>query len=192
MELKNKERCGWVTNDEIYINYHDTEWGEPVFEDKKLFEMLLLEGFQAGLSWITILKKRENFRQAFDNFNYTKIATYNQTKLEELLCNTGIIRNRLKIESSVKNAKAFIKVREEFGTFSQYIWRFVEHQPIRNEFKNLLEVPASTPLSDKISKDLKKRGFKFVGTTIIYAFMQAIGMVNDHVQTCYKHPKNLN
>ncbi|USL95408.1 DNA-3-methyladenine glycosylase I [Riemerella anatipestifer] len=192
MELKNKERCGWVTNDEIYINYHDTEWGEPVFEDKKLFEMLLLEGFQAGLSWITILKKRENFRQAFDNFNYTKIATYNQTKLEELLCNTEIIRNRLKIESSVKNAKAFIKVREEFGTFSQYIWRFVEHQPIRNEFKNLLEVPASTPLSDKISKDLKKRGFKFVGTTIIYAFMQAIGMVNDHVQTCYKHPKNLN
>ncbi|MDY3338079.1 DNA-3-methyladenine glycosylase I [Riemerella anatipestifer] len=192
MELKNKERCGWVTNDEIYINYHDTEWGEPVFEDKKLFEMLLLEGFQAGLSWITILKKRENFRQAFDNFNYTKIATYNQTKLEELLCNTGIIRNRLKIESSVKNAKAFIKVREEFGTFSQYIWNFVEHQPIKNEFKNLSEVPASTPLSDKISKDLKMRGFKFVGTTIIYAFMQAIGMVNDHVQTCYKHPKNLN
>lgn len=154
--------------------------------------MLLLEGFQAGLSWITILKKRENFRQAFDNFNYTKIATYNQTKLEELLHNTGIIRNRLKIESSVKNAKAFIKVREEFGTFSQYIWRFVEHQPIKNEFKNLSEVPVSTPLSDKISKDLKKRGFKFVGTTIIYAFMQAIGMVNDHVQTCYKHPKNLN
>ncbi|MCE4248160.1 DNA-3-methyladenine glycosylase I [Riemerella anatipestifer] len=192
MELKNKERCGWVTNDEIYINYHDTEWGEPVFEDKKLFEMLLLEGFQAGLSWITILKKRENFRQAFDDFNYTKIAAYNQTKLEELLCNTGIIRNRLKIESSVKNAKAFIKVREEFGTFSQYIWNFVEHQPIKNEFKNLSEVPASTPLSDKISKDLKKRGFKFVGTTIIYAFMQAIGMVNDHVQTCYKHPKNLN
>ncbi|MDY3547029.1 DNA-3-methyladenine glycosylase I [Riemerella anatipestifer] len=192
MELKNKERCGWVTNDEIYINYHDTEWGEPVFEDKKLFEMLLLEGFQAGLSWITILKKRENFRQAFDDFDYTKIATYNQAKLEELLCNTGIIRNRLKIESSVKNAKAFIKVREEFGTFSQYIWRFVEHQPIRNEFKNLSEVPASTPLSDKISKDLKKRGFKFVGTTIIYAFMQAIGMVNDHIQTCYKHPKNLN
>ncbi|ADQ81410.1 DNA-3-methyladenine glycosylase I [Riemerella anatipestifer] len=192
MEVKNKERCGWVTNDEIYINYHDTEWGEPVFEDKKLFEMLLLEGFQAGLSWITILKKRENFRQAFDNFNYTKIATYNQTKLEELLHNTGIIRNRLKIESSVKNAKAFIKVREEFGTFSQYIWRFVEHQPIKNEFKNLSEVPVSTPLSDKISKDLKKRGFKFVGTTIIYAFMQAIGMVNDHVQTCYKHPKNLN
>ncbi|AQY22915.1 DNA-3-methyladenine glycosylase I [Riemerella anatipestifer] len=192
MELKNKERCGWVTNDEIYINYHDTEWGEPVFEDKKLFEMLLLEGFQAGLSWITILKKRENFRQAFDDFNYTKIATYDQTKLKELLCNTGIIRNRLKIESSVKNAKAFIKVREEFGSFSQYIWRFVEHQPIKNEFKNLSEVPASTPLSDKISKDLKKRGFKFVGTTIIYAFMQAIGMVNDHVQTCYKHPKNLN
>ncbi|MCU7597618.1 DNA-3-methyladenine glycosylase I [Riemerella anatipestifer] len=192
MEVKNKERCGWVTNDEIYINYHDTEWGEPVFEDKKLFEMLLLEGFQAGLSWITILKKRENFRQAFDNFNYTKIATYNQTKLEELLHNTGIIRNRLKIESSVKNAKAFIKVREEFGTFSQYIWRFVEHQPIKNEFKNLSEVPVSTPLSDKISKDLKKRGFKFVGTTIIYAFMQAIGMVNDHIQTCYKHPKNLN
>ncbi|MBT0550719.1 DNA-3-methyladenine glycosylase I [Riemerella anatipestifer] len=192
MELKNKERCGWVTNDEIYINYHDTEWGEPVFEDKKLFEMLLLEGFQAGLSWITILKKRENFRQAFDDFNYTKIATYNQTKLEELFHNTGIIRNRLKIESSVKNAKVFIKVREEFGTFSQYIWRFVEHQPIKNEFKNLSEVPASTSLSDKISKDLKKRGFKFVGTTIIYAFMQAIGMVNDHVQTCYKHPKNLN
>ncbi|AZZ57632.1 DNA-3-methyladenine glycosylase I [Riemerella anatipestifer] len=192
MELKNKDRCGWVTNDEIYINYHDTEWGEPVFEDKKLFEMLLLEGFQAGLSWITILKKRENFRQAFDDFNYTKIATYNQTKLEELFHNTGIIRNRLKIESSVKNAKVFIKVREEFGTFSQYIWRFVEHQPIKNEFKNLSEVPASTSLSDKISKDLKKRGFKFVGTTIIYAFMQAIGMVNDHVQTCYKHPKNLN
>ncbi|MRM82578.1 DNA-3-methyladenine glycosylase I [Riemerella anatipestifer] len=192
METKNKERCGWVTNDEIYINYHDTEWGEPVFEDKKLFEMLLLEGFQAGLSWITILKKRENFRQAFDDFNYTKIATYNQAKLEELLCNTGIIRNRLKIESSVKNAKAFIKVREEFGTFSQYIWRFVEHQPIKNEFKNLSEVPVSTPLSDKISKDLKKRGFKFVGTTIIYAFMQAIGMVNDHIQTCYKHSKSPN
>ncbi|MBV7441624.1 DNA-3-methyladenine glycosylase I [Weeksellaceae bacterium TAE3-ERU29] len=187
--MENVQRCDWVTEDSIYKEYHDNEWGKPVYDDKILFEFLLLEGFQAGLSWITILKKRENFRKAFDDFDYKKIADYTPKKLEELQNDKGIIRNKLKIKSAVTNAQAFLKVREEFGSFSEYIWQFVNHQPIINQFKNHSEVPASTELSDAISKDLKKRGFKFVGTTIIYAFMQAVGMVNDHTENCFKYPK---
>ena len=187
--MENVQRCDWVTEDSIYKEYHDNEWGKPVYDDKTLFEFLLLEGFQAGLSWITILKKRENFRKAFDDFDYEKIANYKEEKLEELQNDKGIIRNKLKIKSAVTNAQAFLKVREEFGSFSDYIWGFTNHQPIINQFKNHSEVPASTNLSDTISKDLKKRGFKFVGTTIIYAFMQAVGMVNDHTEKCFKYPK---
>ncbi|MBS9774522.1 MAG: DNA-3-methyladenine glycosylase I [Tenacibaculum sp.] len=182
-----KNRCFWVSNDQLYCKYHDEEWGVPVFDDLVLFEFLILEGFQAGLSWITILKKRENFRNAFDDFNYNKIAKYSEDKLEELRNDKGIIRNKLKIESAVINAKAFIKVQEEFGSFSKYIWGFVNEKPIKNTFKNKYDVPATTELSDKISKDLKKRGFKFVGSTIIYAFMQAIGMVNDHTLNCFRY-----
>lgn len=180
-------RCGWVTNDPLYIGYHDKEWGVPVYDDAKLFEFLLLEFFQAGLSWLTILKKRENFRKAFDDFDYKKIARYDDKKLEQLLNDKGIIRNKLKINAAISNAAAFMKVQEEFGSFSKYIWSFVDGKPIQNSFKSLKEVPANTPLSDKISKDLKKRGFKFVGTTVIYAHMQATGMVNDHTTGCFRH-----
>ena len=187
--MENVQRCDWVTEDSIYKEYHDNEWGKPVYDDKTLFEFLLLEGFQAGLSWITILKKRENFRKAFDDFDYEKIANYTEDKLEQLQNDKGIIRNKLKIKSAVTNAQAFLKVREEFGSFSDYIWGFINHQSIINQFKNHNEVPASTELSDTISKDLKKRGFKFVGTTIIYAFMQAVGMVNDHTEKCFKYPE---
>ena len=187
--MENVQRCDWVTEDSIYKEYHDNEWGKPVYDDKILFEFLLLEGFQAGLSWITILKKRENFRKAFDDFDYEKIANYTEDKLEQLQNDKGIIRNKLKIKSAVTNAQAFLKVREEFGSFSDYIWGFINHQSIINQFKNHNEVPASTELSDTISKDLKKRGFKFVGTTIIYAFMQAVGMVNDHTEKCFKYPE---
>jgi len=181
------KRCNWCLNDPIYIKYHDTEWGVPIYDDNKIFEFLLLETFQAGLSWITILKKRENFRKVFDNFEYKRIANYSNKKLEELKLDTGIIRNKLKIKAATTNAKAFIKIQEEFGTFSKYIWRFVEKKPIQNNFISLSELPAKTTLSDKISSDLKKRGFKFVGSTIIYAYMQAIGMVNDHVIDCFRH-----
>mgnify|MGYP006277916749 FL=1 len=180
-------RCGWVTNDALYIEYHDNEWGVPEYSDDRLFEFLVLETFQAGLSWLTILKKRENFRRAFDNFDYRKIADYSDAKVEELLTDKSIIRNRRKILATIANAKAFIEVQQEFGSFSHYIWGFVNHQPIQNAWKSQKEVPANTPLSDKISKDLKKRGFQFVGTTVIYAHMQATGMVNDHTVDCFRY-----
>lgn len=180
-------RCGWVTSDPIYIEYHDKEWGVPVYDDAKLFEFLLLEFFQAGLSWLTILKKRENFRKAFDGLDYKQIAKYDDKKVEQLLNDKGIIRNKLKINAAISNAAAFMNVQEEFGSFSKYTWSFVDGKPIQNRFKSLKEVPANTPLSDKISKDLKKRGFKFVGTTVIYAHMQATGMVNDHTTGCFRH-----
>ncbi|WP_233861231.1 DNA-3-methyladenine glycosylase I [Tenacibaculum piscium] len=182
-----KKRCLWVGNNPLYIKYHDTEWGVPVYDDAVLFEFLLLESFQAGLNWITILKKRENFRSAFDNFDYTKIANYDEYKYDELLQNIGIVRHKLKIKSAILNAKLFMEVQKEFGSFSAYIWSFVAGKPIKNNFKNSAEVPESTALSDTISKDLKKRGFKFVGATIIYAYMQAIGMVNDHTTSCFKY-----
>lgn len=182
-----KKRCGWCVGNALYERYHDTEWGVPVYEDAKLFEFLLLETFQAGLSWITILKKREHFRQAFDDFNYQVIANYNQTKLESLMQNRGIIRNKLKIASAVTNAQAFIDVQNEFGSFSNYIWKFVDGQPIKNKVDNYKTAPATTALSDTISKDLKNRGFKFVGSTVVYAHMQAIGMVNDHEIDCFRY-----
>ncbi|NPE08891.1 MAG: DNA-3-methyladenine glycosylase I [Asgard group archaeon] len=169
------------------IDYHDKEWGVPVYDDKILFEFLILEGAQAGLSWITILQRRENYREAFDNFDYEKIAKYNEEKIAELLQNSGIIKNKLKVRSAVTNAQAFIEVRKEFGTFSKFIWSFVDNKPIQNKWKSLRELPAKTELSEKISRDLKKRGFRFVGPTIIYAFMQAVGMVNDHTIDCYRY-----
>lgn len=187
INMDNKIPCPWPANDPLYIKYHDKEWGVPVHNDKKLFEFLLLEGFQAGLSWRTILYKRQNFRKAFDNFDYNKIAKYDKRKISSLMKDAGIIRNNLKIESAVRNAKAFIEVRKEFGTFDKYIWSFVNGKPIKNNFKSLKELPARTELSDLISKDLKKRGFNFVGSTIIYAHMQATGMVNDHLTSCFRY-----
>lgn len=178
-------RCAWCLSSDLYKKYHDQEWGKPVFDDVTLFEFLILETFQAGLSWITILNKRENFRNAFDNFDYKKIALYTEDKTQDLLLDAGIIRNKLKVYSAVSNAQAFLKVQEEFGTFSKYIWNFTDGKPIQNHPKTLKDVKATTPLSDAISKDLKKRGFKFVGSTVIYAFMQATGMVNDHVEDCW-------
>ncbi|MBE1445101.1 DNA-3-methyladenine glycosylase I [Paenibacillus sp. OAS669] len=177
-------RCGWVNEDPLYKDYHDYEWGVPVHDDRKLFEMLILEGAQAGLSWYTVLKKREHYRVAFDGFDPELVAQYDEAKLAELLSNEGIIRNRLKVQAAVTNAQAFLKVREQFGSFDAYIWQFVGGSPIRNHWSSLREVPASTPQSDAMSKDLRKRGFKFVGTTICYAFMQATGMVNDHIVDC--------
>lgn len=179
-----KKRCFWVNDDQLYIDYHDNEWGKPVYDDKILFEFLLLESFQAGLSWITILKKRENFRVAFDNFDYKKIAKYNDEKFNELILNPGIIRNKLKVKSAITNAQLFQEIQKEFGSFSKFIWSYVDGKPIVNQFKSREEVPATTEISDKISKDLKKKGFKFVGSTIMYAFMQATGMVNDHTTNC--------
>jgi len=179
------KRCDWVSNDELYIKYHDEEWGKPIYDDETIFEFLVLESFQAGLSWITILKKRENFRKAFDAFDYKKIATYSDEKIEELLQDKGIVRNRLKVLATINNANRFMEVQQEFGTFSKYIWGFVDHQPILNRFQNIKEVPATTQLSDAIAKDLKKRGFKFLGSTVIYAHMQATGMVNDHITSCF-------
>lgn len=183
-----KQRCFWVTDSKLYQDYHDFEWGVPVYDDETLFEFLLLETFQAGLSWITILNKRENFRAAFDNFDYHKIAKYPESKYNELLQNSGIIRNKLKIRSAITNAQLFIEVQKEYGSFSKYIWTFVNHEPIINKFHNKQDVPATTELSDQISKALKKKGFKFVGSTVVYAFMQAIGMVNDHTKHCFKYP----
>lgn len=180
-----KTRCAWCEKDDLYRKYHDEEWGIPVYEDDKLFEFLILETFQAGLSWYTILSKRENFRKAFDDFDYKKIAQYPEDKIQELMQDAGIIRNQLKIRASVTNALAFIKVQEEFGSFSKYIWGFVNHTPIDNKLRNLSQAQATTPLSDEISKDLKKRGFKFVGSTVVYAHMQATGMINDHVEDCW-------
>jgi len=180
-----QKRCFWVNEDPLYMDYHDKEWGKPVYYDETLFEFLLLESFQAGLSWITILKKRENFRKAFDNFDYKKIANYNQKKFDELLENAGIIRNKLKIKYATTNAQLFLEIQKEYGSFSKFIWSYVDGKPIVNSFKTRAEVPATTAVSDAISKDLKKRGFKFVGSTIIYAFMQATGMVNDHTTDCF-------
>ena len=182
-----KIRCSWCEGNDIYQDYHDKEWGVPVFDDQQLFEFLILETFQAGLSWITVLKKRENFRKAFDFFDYKKIAVYNEAKYEALIQDAGIIRNKLKVRAAISNAQAFMKVQEEFGSFSKYIWGFVDGKPIVNNFKTLAEIPATTPLSDTISKDLKKRGFKFVGSTVVYAHMQATGMVNDHIIDCFRH-----
>ena len=183
--METKIRCAWCEKDDLYRDYHDNEWGKPVYDDDKLFEFLILETFQAGLSWHTILKKRENFRAAFDAFDYKKVANYNEDKVQELLLDAGIIRNQLKIRATISNAIAFMKVQDEFGSFSKYIWNFSDGKPIENNRKSLLEVPATTPLSDEISKDLKKRGFKFVGSTVVYAHMQATGMVNDHVENCF-------
>lgn len=182
-----KHRCGWCLGDPIYEAYHDTEWGVPVKDDATLFEFLILETFQAGLSWITILRKRENFRKAFDNFDYKKIVNYNQKKIDSLLEDAGIIRNKLKIKATISNAQAFIDIQKEFGSFSNYIWAFTNDKPIKNKVKNYKEAPPTTALSDIISKDLKKRGFKFVGSTVIYAHMQATGMVNDHEVNCFRY-----
>jgi DNA-3-methyladenine glycosylase I len=181
------KRCAWVPDDDLYIQYHDQEWGVPQYEDQILFELLILEGAQAGLSWATILKKRENYRQAFDNFDANKIARYKGNRIKQLLTNPGIVRNRLKIESTIRNANAYLEIQKEEGSFSHYIWSFVEGKPHLNHFKELSELPAKTDISDKMSKDLKKRGFNFVGSTICYAFMQAVGMVNDHTVDCFRY-----
>ena len=178
-------RCAWCEKDDLYRNYHDQEWGKPIYDDETIFEFLILESFQAGLSWYTILSKRENFRAAFDQFDYQKIAQYSEEKVEELIQNTGIIRNRLKILATINNAQKFMEVQKEFGSFSKYIWGFVNHEPIVNRPKTLKEVPATTEISDALAKDLKKRGFKFMGSTVVYAHMQATGMVNDHVEDCW-------
>jgi DNA-3-methyladenine glycosylase I len=179
-----KNRCEWAQKDETMAQYHDEEWGRPLHDDQKLFEFLILEGMQAGLSWMTILKKREAFRQAYENFDVSKVAAFDQKKVDELMSNAGIIRNRQKIEASIINAKLFLKIVEEFGSFDHYIWKFIDYQPIINKWESLAEIPAKTDLSDQISADLKKRGFKFVGSTIVYAHMQATGMVNDHLVHC--------
>jgi DNA-3-methyladenine glycosylase I len=179
-------RCPWPSND-LYIRYHDLEWGVPVHDDRLLFEYLILEGAQAGLSWQTVLKKRENYRAAFNNFDAEKIAHYGDKQTARLLANEGIIRNRLKIAATIQNAKSFLKVREEFGSFDKYLWRFVDGRPVVNRRKSMQEVPARTEISDALSKDLLKRGFKFIGSTICYANMQAVGMVNDHLVTCFRH-----
>lgn len=181
-----KQRCNWAKNDQA-IHYHDTEWGVPLHDNRRLFEFLILEGAQAGLSWDTILRKRENYRQAFDNFDVEKIVYYDDRKVAELLQNEGIIRNRLKIASTIQNAKSYLKIVDDFGSFDSYIWRFVDGRPIKNSRTSMKEVPAKTEISDAISKDLKKRGFNFVGSTIMYAFMQACGLVNDHLVSCFRY-----
>jgi DNA-3-methyladenine glycosylase I len=184
--MKTKKRC-WGGNDPLMIAYHDTEWGVPLHDDRGLFEFLVLEGMQAGLSWATILRKRENFRKAFSGFDARRVAGYGTEDVQRLLENPGIIRNRLKIEAAINNARRFLEVQKEFGSFDRYIWGFVEGKPIRNRFRTLSELPARTPLSDRISKDLKNRGFKFTGSTIVYAHMQATGMVNDHMVHCFRY-----
>jgi len=183
----NKIRCTWCGDDPLYMEYHDKEWGTPVYDDDTLFEFLILETFQAGLSWITILRKRENFRKAFDNFDYQKIANYSEKKYQSLLQDAGIIRNKLKIKATITNAQLFIEIQKEYGSFSKYIWSFTGGKPIKNKFKSMSEVPANTDISDSLSKDLKKRGFKFVGSTVIYAHMQATGIVNDHTTDCFRY-----
>ena len=180
-------RCPWPGDDPLYRRYHDREWGVPVYTDRRLFEFLVLEGAQAGLSWITILRKRPAYRAAFDGFNFNKIARYRESKIKSLLQDAGIVRNALKIRSAVQNARSFIQVRREFGTFSRYMWEFIGHKPRQNRWRDMGEVPASTPLSDALSRDLKQRGFRFIGTTICYAHMQAVGMVNDHLVSCFRH-----
>lgn len=185
IDMNTKIRCAWAGNTPIYTDYHDNEWGQPVHDDKQLFEMLILETMQAGLSWITVLKKREAYRAAFDGFDPHKIALYNDKKIEELMSNEGIIRNRLKINSAISNAKLFLEIQKNYGSFDKFIWSYVNNTPIIGHWEKIEDLPATTPLSDQISKDLKKMGFKFVGSTIIYAFMQAIGMVNDHFTECF-------
>ncbi|OGX34204.1 MAG: DNA-3-methyladenine glycosylase [Omnitrophica WOR_2 bacterium RIFCSPHIGHO2_02_FULL_52_10] len=182
-----KTRCSWADTDALYRTYHDKEWGVQVRNDRKLFEFLVLEGAQAGLSWLTVLRKRENYRRAYDQFDPQKIANYGPKKIKVLLSDEGIIRNRLKVAASITNAQAFLKVQKEFGSFSEYMWGFVGHKPIKNKFRSVKDLPARTELSDALSKDLKRRGFKFVGSTIVYAHMQAVGMVNDHVADCFRH-----
>jgi len=182
-----KKKCSWCGTDPTYASYHDEEWGVPVRDDDKMFEFLILETFQAGLSWITILKKRDNFRAAFDNFNYKKIANYSEKKYESLMQDAGIVRNKLKIRATISNAKAYMEIQKEFGSFTKYIWGFTDGKVIKNKFKTMSDVPAKTALSDRISKDLKKRGFKFVGSTVMYAHMQATGMVNDHTTDCFRY-----
>ena len=182
-----KKRCPWADSDPLYIDYHDNEWGVPLHDDRELFELLILEGAQAGLSWITVLKKRDNYREAFNRFDPQIIAKYDTKKVEQLLSNPGIIRNRLKIASTISNARAYLDIQKEFGSFDKYIWGFVSHKPIINRWKSVDEIPPKTPESDCLSKDLKKRGFRFVGSTICYAFMQACGMVNDHVISCFRY-----
>jgi DNA-3-methyladenine glycosylase I len=182
--VSDKVQCAWVENIPIFIEYHDKEWGRPVHDDRTLFEMLILEGAQAGLSWITVLKKRENYRKAFDDFDPAIVSQYDDIKIEELMQNEGIIRNRLKINAAITNAKLFLEVQKEYGSFAKFIWSYVDGTPIIGHPKKLEDIPATTPISDKISKDMKKAGFKFVGSTIIYAYMQAIGMANDHVAGC--------
>ena len=186
MDTASTLRCAWAGNDPLYRAYHDREWGVPVHDDRLLFEFLTLEGAQAGLSWITILRKREAYRAAFAGFDPEKVARFDASNVAELLANPGIVRNRLKVESTITNARAFLKVQEEFGSFDAYQWRFVDNEPIRNSWKCIAEVPAFTPVSDALSRDLKRRGFRFVGTTICYAHMQAIGMVNDHTVDCFR------
>jgi DNA-3-methyladenine glycosylase I len=183
-----RSRCPWAKGD-LYVRYHDEEWGVPVHDDRTLFEFLILEGAQAGLSWSTILNKRENYRRAFDRFDPQRVARYDRRKVQQLMRDPGIVRNKLKIASAIGNAKSFLHVREEFGTFDRYIWQFVEGKPRVNAWKSLSQVPASTPQSDAMSKDLKRRGFNFVGSTICYAFMQAVGMVNDHLVSCFRYPR---
>lgn len=186
-----ENRCTWAGNDPLYIQYHDEEWGVPVHDDIKLFEFLILEGAQAGLSWITILRKRDNYRKAFDNFDPEKISKYGEDKTLDLLNNPGIIRNELKIQAAITNANAYLNVASEFGSFDKYIWQFTEGKPVINSWNSLKELPAKTDISDNMSKDLKKRGFKFVGSTICYAFMQAVGIVNDHTTNCFRHKQIL-
>lgn len=187
MVLNMKIRCPWADGNELLMDYHDHEWGVPVHDDRLLFEFLILEGAQAGLSWNLILQKRDNYRVAFDNFQVDKVAAYSEDKIEELRNNEGIIRNRLKIRSTVTNALAVQEIQEEYGSFDSYIWEYVDHETIQNSWKTMNEIPASTPESEKMSKDLKKRGFKFVGPTICYGFMQAVGMINDHLVDCFRH-----
>jgi len=189
MTKKAKKRCSWAEMNPLMKDYHDKEWGTPVHDDQLLYEFLILEGVQAGLSWNIILQKRENFRKALEDFEYNKIANYGKKKVEELLQNKGIIRNRRKIEAVIANAKAFLEIQKEFGSFDAYIWGFIDHKPIQNAWKSLEEIPATTELSSTISKDLKKRGFKFIGPTTVYAFMQAVGMVNDHTIDCFRYSK---
>jgi len=184
---KHKIRCAWVNLDPLYIDYHDHEWGVPIYDDQQLFEFLILEGVQAGLSWLTVLKKRHNYRMCFDNFNPQKIARYDQAKIEKLLQNPGIIRNRLKIQAAIANAKAYLEIQQKGESFSDYIWQFVDGQPMQNHWNNIREAPSATVISDRMSKTLKKQGFKFVGSTICYAFMQAVGMVNDHTIDCFRY-----
>lgn len=188
--INNRNRCNWVSDDPLYIEYHDNEWGIPVKDDSKLFEYLMLESFQAGLSWITILKKRDNFRTCFDNFDYKKIALYDDVKIEELMSNKGIIRHRLKIISAINNAKKYVEIQKEFGSFSNFIWSFTNHRTIKGNWNHSSETPKHSQLSDNISRELKNRGFKFLGSITIYAFLQAIGVINNHEKDCICYTQN--